>query len=116
MKIYFRNSHIPELSGLSRQRRKLVYQCALEALLREQFWTMFICATEVIGCALVGLLAGGWLRGQGDFSHPDWFLIAGGLGGGLVGNFLGSQLLTARLRPYLRRVLTERRDEIDRIV
>ena len=115
MKFYFVNSQIPELAGLTRLRRKLVYQCALEALLAEQSSIMKICSWWMFGSILIGVLAG-WLTVAGcQLSHPILLVAAGGFAGGIIGNFIGVQFLNARLRPYLRRVLEERKDEIARI-
>ena len=115
MKIYFIYSQIPELAGLTRLRRKLVYQCALEALLREQPSAMTVCSFWLFGCILIGALAG-WLTVAGcHLSHPILIVASGGGAGAITGNFIGLQFLTVRLRPYLRRVLDERKDEIARI-
>jgi hypothetical protein len=115
MKIYFIYSQIPELAGLTRLRRKLVYQCALEALFRDQPSTMTLCSGWMYGSIAVGALAG-WLTDAGyHFFHPILVAAGGGVAGAIAGNFIGLQFLTARLRPYLRRVLEERKDELARI-
>jgi hypothetical protein len=38
-----------------------------------------------------------------------------GLASGAIGNFVGNQWLTARLRPYFQRVLEKRSSEISQI-
>jgi hypothetical protein len=115
MKFYFVNSQIPELAGLTRLRRKLVYQCAWQALLSERPSTMTICSCWLFGSILIGALAG-WLTVAGcHLSHPILVVTTGGFAGGITGNFIGLQFLTARLRPYFRRVLEERRDELAQI-
>jgi hypothetical protein len=116
MKLYFSNSQIPELAGLTPRRRKLVYQCALEALFAEQPSTLWIGSPWMLGGVVSGALAG-WLAVTGlGLSHGKLVIIAAsGLAGLLTGIFIGAQLLTARLRPYLRRVLDERKEEIGRI-
>jgi membrane protein DedA with SNARE-associated domain len=115
MKLYFSKSQVPELAGLAPLRRKLVYQCALEALLTEQPSTIWICSFWLLGSILIGALAGGLTDTGCHFSHPILIVTVGGLVGALIGVFIGTQFLTARLRPYLRRVLEERKDEIARI-
>ena len=115
MKIYFIYSQIPELAGLTRLRRKLVYQCALEALFRDQPSTMTLCSGWMFGSIAIGALAGWLTVASCRFSHPILVVAAGGVAGAIAGNFIGLQFLTARLRPYLRRVLEERKDEIARI-
>lgn len=115
MKFYFANSQIPELAGLTRLRRKLVYQCALQALLTEQPSTMTAGSCWLFGCILIGALAGGLTDTGCHFSHPILVVTVGGLVGALIGVFISTQFLTARLRPYLRRVLEERKDELAQI-
>jgi hypothetical protein len=70
----------------------------------------------LFGGILGGVLAG-WLAAvSSGFSHSKLLVItAPGLAGALAGIFIGAQILTARLRPYFRRVLEERRDEIAKI-
>jgi len=115
MKIYFIYSQIPELAGLTRLRRKLVYQCALEALFRDQPSTLTLCSGWMFGSISVGVLASWLTAASCHLSHPILIATAGGLVGALTGNLIGLQFLTAKLRPYLRRVLEERKDEIARI-
>jgi uncharacterized membrane protein YeaQ/YmgE (transglycosylase-associated protein family) len=116
MRLYFTLSQVPELAGLTRQRRRLVYQCALEALFAEQPSSLWLGAPWLFGGILSGLLAGWLAITIKSLSH--WKLIvmtASGLAGALVGIFIATQILTARLRPYFRRVLEERKDEIAQI-
>lgn len=70
----------------------------------------------MLGGAVSGALAG-WLVVAGlGLVHRQLLVIAAvALTGLMTGIFIATQLLTARLRPYLRRVLEERKDEIARI-
>jgi len=116
MKLYFSNSQIPELAGLSPQRRKLVYRCALEALFAEQPSTIWMGTPWMLGGMFSGALAGYGLVAALGRSHPQLLVVGAlALAGLTIGIFVGGQILTARLRPYLRRVLEERKDEIARI-
>lgn len=115
MKIYFIYPQIPELAGLTRLRRKLVYQCALQALLRYEPSTLRGCSCWLFGGILIGALAGWLTDARCHLAHPILLATAGGCVGALTGNVIGLQFLTARLRPYLRRVLEERKDELARI-
>lgn len=116
MKIYFSNSQVPELAGLTRQQRRLVFQCALEALFSDEPSTMWVGLPWLGGGIVSGALVG-WMATAGDgLSRSRLFvIIACGLAGALAGAFIAGQLMTARLRPYYRRVLQERKDEIARI-
>lgn len=121
MKLYFAMSQIPELAGLTRLQRKLVYQCGLEACLAERPSLMWRGGFWLFGGLLAGAVAG-WvavtqtgLASSVGAKHPLLFAGACGLAGVLTGIFIGTQIFTAQLRPYLRRVLEERRDEIARI-
>jgi hypothetical protein len=116
MSLYFTPSQIPELAGLTRRQRKLVYQCALEALFFEQPPTLWLGLPWILGGILSGALAGWMLVASIGLSHSNLLAIAaGGLAGAIIGVFIGAQILTAKVRPYLRRVLEERKDEIARI-
>ncbi len=115
MKLYFANSQIPELAGLTRPQRKAVYQCALETLLAERPSAVWDGAPWVFGGILSGVLAGWLVVTSNHLSHLFLVVTAAGLAGVLVGIFIGTQILTARLRPYFRRVLEERQDEIAQI-
>ncbi len=55
------------------------------------------------------------VAGNGHSYSKSLVIAASGLVGALVGVFIGTQILTAQLRPYLRRVLEERKDEIAQI-
>ena len=121
MKFYFCFAQIPELKPLTKPQRKAVYQCAFEALFAKQPATMRTCNLWVFGGIAVGALAGG-LAVAGGFSWQFAGLgrtlavvIAGGLAGAVAGSLLGSHWLHARMRPYFRRVLEERKEEIARI-
>jgi len=120
MKIYFTLAQVPEMAGLTRQKRKLVYQCALEALFAEQPAILWVCSRWLWGSLLGGVVVGMAAATHG-FAHWDGLRsrllvpIVLGLAGGLIGAFFGGQRITALLRPYFRRVLEERKDELDRI-
>ncbi len=110
MKLYFSKSQVPELAGLTRRRRRLVYRCALEALLTEQPSMIRVCTLWLFGGLTSGLLAGWTLFGR------DLLLVpVCGVAGAAIGAFIAGQVLIARLRPYIRRVLEERKDEITQI-
>ena len=121
MKIYFPNSRIPELAGLTPRQRKMVYRCGLEALLSDQPSTIWVCTAILWGSVLVGVLAG-WLgAAQTQITasvwwQTRWFIVAlSGLVAAAIGNFVGNQWLTVKLRPYFQRVLEKRSSEISQI-
>jgi hypothetical protein len=121
MKLHLTYRRIPELSGLTPLRRKLVYQCALEACFAERPERVWSGAPWQLGGALGGALAG-WagMAGSGLSESASLLVkmsvIAGcGLGGLVVGNCIGAHRLHTQLRPYFRRVLEERKDEIAQI-
>jgi outer membrane lipoprotein SlyB len=70
-------------------------------------------AQWLFGGLLGGALAGWATAAAAGSSHP-WLLGAaiGVVAGALLGNFIATQLMTERLRPYFRRVMEERKDEI----
>jgi len=121
MKLYFSFSRIPELAGLTRPQRKAVYQCALEALFAEQPATLRVCTRWVFGGMLIGGLAGWLVAASLDrlptagWRKPLLVTAGGGLIGLMMGVFIGGQWMTARVRPYLRRVREERAAEIAQI-
>jgi hypothetical protein len=110
MKLYFSTSQVPELAALTRLRRRLVYQCAFEALLTDQPSMVWVCTLSLFGGLLRGLLAGWMAAGRNGL-----VVCACGLAGAMIGTFMGAQILTARLRPYFRRVLEDRKDELEQI-
>jgi uncharacterized membrane protein YeaQ/YmgE (transglycosylase-associated protein family) len=121
MKLYFPNSRIPELAGLTPRQRKLVYRCGLQALLSDQPSTIWVCSAILGGSILVGALAG-WLAAaqtglQGSaWLQTKWSVVAlSGLAGSAIGNLVVNQWLTSQLRPYLQRVLEKRSSEISQI-
>jgi len=61
---------------------------------------------------LFGSLLGGLLDGWMAVGRNVLVVSACGLAGAMIGTFIGAQVLTARLRPYFRRVLEERKDEL----
>jgi len=121
MKAYFFTFQIPELKPLNKRQRKAVYICAFEALFAEQPSTMRMCNLWVFGGLAIGAMAGG-LAVAGGVSWPFAALgktlpvvIAGGLAGFVAGSLQGAQWLHARMRPYFRRVLEERKEEMEQI-
>lgn len=117
MKLYFSNSQVPELKPLTRRQRKLVFQCALEALLSEDPSTLWF-GLPWLGGGIVSGAVVGWVAAASCGLSPSKAMLAagaGGLVGVIAGAFIGGQLMTARLRPYFRRVLEERKDEIAQI-
>jgi len=121
MKFYFYFSQIPELKPLNKRQRKAVYACAFEALFAEQPATMRTCQFWVLGGLAVGALAGGLAVADGvswqfaALGKTMPVVIAGGLAGFVAGSLLGTQWIHTRMRPYFRRVLDERKEEIEQI-
>jgi len=117
MQLYFFKSQIPELAGLTPLQRKLVYECGLEACLTEQPALIWSCTRWVFGGLAGGALVA-WLTltlTRLGWDHYLLVVIVGALAGMLTAIFVAGQILTAQLRPYLRRVLEARRDELARI-
>jgi uncharacterized membrane protein YeaQ/YmgE (transglycosylase-associated protein family) len=116
MKLYFSISQIPELAGLTRNQWKAVYRCGLEAFYADHPSRVWSGAPWILGGVLCGTFAGWMVVANNEHSYLKYLVMAaGGLIGALVGVFIGGQILTAQLRPYLRRVLEERKDEIAQI-
>ena len=119
MKLYFSLSNIPELAAMTRRQRRLAWQCALEALYSEQPESLLDCTLWVLGGLLGGAVAGCLaVAGNGLFDslggrNKLLVVAACGLAGVMAGVFIAAQLQTSRLRPYLRRVLEERKDELE---
>lgn len=117
MKLYFSYRKIPELMGLTHHQQKAVYQCGLEAFLGEQPSRIWSGIPWLLGGIFSGSLAG-WLLANriGLSSHSELLIAAaGGLLGILITSLIGAQIFNAQLRPYLRRVLEERKEEIAQI-
>ena len=116
MNLYFSTSGIPELAGLTRGQRRAVFQCALEAFYDEQPSRVWLGAPWILGGILGGTLAGAVVFAGNGLSHSKLLVIAAcGLAGAALGTFISAQFQTAQLRPYLRRVLEERSEEIAQI-
>jgi uncharacterized membrane protein YeaQ/YmgE (transglycosylase-associated protein family) len=116
MKFYFTPTQAPELAGLSPGQRKAVLRCGLEAFLGEDSSRLWSSTFWLFAGLLGGALAGWALAAITDATHFKILAaVAGGLGGAVSGNFIATHFMTERLRPYLKRVLEERREEIERI-
>ncbi len=115
MKLYLSFHQIPELAGLTRQRQKLVYGCAMEALFAEQPSMMSTAMRYVFGGLLCGALAGWGIASASGSSHLKLLIVTSAIVGLIAGSFSGNHVLHSRMRPYLRRVLEERKDEIAQI-
>lgn len=117
MRLYFSYKNIPELSRLTRRQQKAVYRCGLEAFWGEHPSRIWSGVPWLFGGIAIGSLAG-WLAVNrlSLSSHFKLLLIAaGGVLGALIANFIAIQILNTQLRPYLRRVIEERADEVARI-
>lgn len=121
MKIYITYRRIPELVALTPAQRKLVYRCALTAFFADNPSSMQVCTLIMLGSILPGLLAGWLVAAQIGLNGPAWWqtkwfaMALSGVVAAVIGNTIGNQWLTARLRPYLRRVLDKRSDELAQI-
>ena len=121
MKLYLCTFQIPELKPLKKRQQKAVYQCALEALFAEQPAILRTCSLWIFGGIAAGVLAGGLAVASGvGWPIAPWgrtlpVLIAGGIAGTVGGTLLGTHWIHRKLRPYFRRVLEERKEEIERI-
>ena len=115
MKLYFKSSHIPELARLTREQRKAVFQCALQAFYFEDPSRVWFGTGWILAGMLGGTIAEWGLVSLIGFSHPKLLISLCGLAAVVVSIFFTQQVHTECLRPYLRRVLEERKDEIARI-
>ncbi len=114
-------SKVPELAGLTPLRKKLVCQCAMAAFFAEEPAIIRVCACWVVGGILGGVVAGwmavnGWSFANSAGREKNLLVLSVcGLAGAMIGSFIATPILNARLRPYIRRVLEERKDEIAQI-
>jgi hypothetical protein len=115
MSLYLTLAQVPELAGLTRRQRKLVHECALVALFAEQPSIVWVGQRWIFGGLLGGSLAGLAVVVGTGLSHPKLGVAAFALAGLTIGFLIGSQGFIARLRPYFRRVLEERKDELEKI-
>ena len=116
MKFYFTPAQAPEMAGLTRRQRKAVLQCALEAFFGEDPSRVWSGAPWLFGGLLGGALAGWGMAAAAGSSHQGILGAAlGGVAGGVLGNFIAAHLMTGQLRPYLRRVLAERGEEVAQV-
>jgi hypothetical protein len=115
MKMYFSYSRLPELAGLTRPQRRAVLRCALEAFYQDEPSRAWAGLPWITGGILGGALVGVILVAIG-LSHSKLLVITGcALAGAFLGVFIAGQFSTAQLRPYLRRVLEERKNELSQI-
>ena len=112
MKLYFSSSQIPELAGLTRPQRKAVFQCALEAFYFDDVSRVWFGAPWILAGIIGGAMIGWGVVSLMGLSHPKLLITVSALGGAVIAIFFAGQVHTARLRPYLRRVLEERKEEI----
>ena len=115
MKLYFSSGQIPELAGLTGPQRKAVLQCALEAFYFDDVSRVWFGAPWIVAGIFGGVIIGWGLVSLSGFSHPKLVITLCGLGGAAIGIFLATQINFTRLRPYLRRVVEERKNEIAKI-
>lgn len=115
MKLYFGFSQLPELADLTRGQKKAVIQCALEALYAEQPSAVWIGLPWILGNILIGALAGWIVAVTAGLAYFKLTIAAGALAGAMLGLFIAGQFHAAQVRPYLRRVIEERREEIARV-
>ena len=116
MKFYLTPTQAPEMAGLTRAQRKAVLRCALEAFFAEDASRVWSSAPWLFAAMLVGALSGWVVAAVTGFTHFKILAaVVGGLGGAVSGNLIATHFMTERLRPFLQRVLEERREEIERI-
>lgn len=115
MKLYFSTTRIPELAGLTRPQRKAVFQCALEAFYFDDVSRVWFGGPWIVAGFCGGAMLGWGLVFFAGLSHMKLLIGLCGLGGAAIGLFLATQINFTRLRPYLRRVVEERKDEIAKI-
>lgn len=115
MKLYFSSAQIPELTGLTRPQRKAVLQCALEAFYFDDVSRVWFGAPWILAGIFGGAMFGWGLFFFEGLSHAKLLITLCGLGGAAVGIFLAGQINFTRLRPYLQRVVEERKNEIAKI-
>ena len=115
MKLYFSYNHLPEFEDLTPRQRKAVYRCALEAYLAEDSSRLWFGTPWGLGGLVAGTMVGWGLVHLTGSAHPGLLMTLCALGGAVLALFLAGPVQMAQLRPYLRRVLEERRDEIAEI-
>jgi hypothetical protein len=107
------DSKMPELANLNESELRIVVHTARELLKKEKPFSRLIDAWPIfVGCFL-GMFPGT------TFSHlyrgADGSLLVMGIGGmlgGMIGSIITAQLQARRLRPYLRRVIQGRWDDV----
>jgi uncharacterized membrane protein YeaQ/YmgE (transglycosylase-associated protein family) len=116
MNFYFSTARIPELAGLSRAQRKAVFQCALTVFYEEQPSRVWAGGPWILGGLLLGAFARAVVARDGPMPGKLLIIAACGLVGAIAGAFIAGQFQMTQLRPYFRRVLEERKEEIAKIL
>lgn len=115
MHIYFTDSQIPELSGLTKLQRRLIWRGAAVMLLQEQpSWKSFEVWFRISTFLLAGVIITKLGRSVSDFYLSLLAVISAGAILGITIGFTRRQFAIPRLLPYLRRFIEEHRDEISR--
>jgi hypothetical protein len=112
MRVYFTDSHVPELADLNRSQRKIVRRGALEMLRKDQP-SILDSARLINGAAVAVAAIVGIIVGHSIHTEPQWLLRA--IVVGLVAHValvLSQSFVTERLRPYFRMFVEQHRDEI----
>lgn len=94
---------------------KAVFQCALEAFYFDDLSRVWFGAPWILAGIIGGAMLGWGLVSFADLSHAKLLITLCCLGRAVIGIFLATQINFTRLRPYLRRVVEERKNEIARI-
>lgn len=115
LKLYFSPVQLPEMSELTKPQRKAVLQCALEAFYFDDPSRVWFGSPWLLAGGVGGAMVGWGVVSLTGLSHPKLLITLCGVAGAALALFLAGQVQTTRLRPYLRRVLEERKDEIARI-
>lgn len=115
MGLYFSAAQVPELAGLTKPQRQAVIQCALQAFYCDDLSRLWFGAPWILAGIIGGAMIGWGMIYLMGLSHPKLLIPLCGLIGAAMAIFFAGQVHTARLRPYLQRVVEERKDEIAQI-
>jgi hypothetical protein len=112
MRIYFRESEIPEYAGLSRAKRALMRKFSLKEVAKQSPWVAWLPLVLSLVASSIGLAAGESLAGalhhreMRDVRHSLRFIlpfaVLGVVAGGALGGFVGEHIVIRRLRRYWR--------------